>query len=73
VDAVRGTVRNPMTRQEVVDKARDLIAPVLGGSQTTTLIDAVLAIERLPSIRDLRPLLQHTRLRPSAPPAPAAL
>ncbi|HET9568904.1 MAG TPA: MmgE/PrpD family protein, partial [Vicinamibacterales bacterium] len=26
VDAVRGTVRNPMTRNEVVDKARDLIA-----------------------------------------------
>ena len=30
VEAVRGTVRNPMTRDEVVAKARDLIAPVLG-------------------------------------------
>ena len=30
VEAVRGTVRNPMTRAEVVEKARDLIAPVLG-------------------------------------------
>jgi hypothetical protein len=31
-----------MTRQEVVDKARDLIAPVLGAAQTGKLIDAVL-------------------------------
>src|SRR4029434_5164465 len=30
VEAVRGTVRNPMSRGEVVDKARDLIAPVVG-------------------------------------------
>ena len=27
VEAVRGTARNPMTRAEVVDKARDLMAP----------------------------------------------
>ena len=32
VEAVRGTVRNPMPRVEVVDKARDLIAPVLGAT-----------------------------------------
>ena len=30
VTAVRGTPRNPMTRDEVIDKARDLIAPVVG-------------------------------------------
>ena len=30
VTAVRGTPRNPMTREEVIDKARDLIAPVVG-------------------------------------------
>ena len=29
VDAVRGTPRNPMARAEVIDKARDLMAPVL--------------------------------------------
>jgi 2-methylcitrate dehydratase PrpD len=28
VEAVRGTVRNPMTRDEIADKARDLMAPV---------------------------------------------
>ena len=58
VDAVRGTIRNPMTRPEVVDKARDLIAPVLGADKTTRLIDRVFAIEKLASIRELRPLLQ---------------
>ena len=30
VSAVRGTPRNPMSRAEVIDKARDLTAPVLG-------------------------------------------
>ncbi len=30
ITAVRGTPRNPMTRAEVIDKARDLTAPVLG-------------------------------------------
>ena len=40
VEAVRGTVRNPMTRNEVVDKARDLIAPVIGPPTAQKLIDA---------------------------------
>ncbi|HUQ53506.1 MAG TPA: MmgE/PrpD family protein, partial [Gammaproteobacteria bacterium] len=30
VEAVRGTVRNPMSREEVVAKARDLVEPVFG-------------------------------------------
>ena len=47
VEAVRGTVRNPMTREEVVAKALDLIAPVLGTGNRSKLIDAVLAIETL--------------------------
>jgi 2-methylcitrate dehydratase PrpD len=58
VEAVRGTVRNPMTRAEVVDKARDLIAPVLGAATAQKLIDTLLAIESLKDIRALRPLLQ---------------
>ena len=45
VEAVRGTVRNPMPRGEVVDKARDLIAPVLGAATAQKLIDTLLAIE----------------------------
>jgi 2-methylcitrate dehydratase PrpD len=59
VEAVRGTVRNPMDRDEIVAKARDLIAPVLGAGTTEKLIDAVLAVETLADIRALRPLLQR--------------
>ncbi len=59
VEAVRGTVRNPMPRGEVVDKARDLIAPVLGTATTQKLIDALLALETVKDIRTLRPLLQR--------------
>ena len=58
VEAVRGTVRNPMPRGEVVDKARDLIAPVLGTATAQKLVDALLAIETVKDIRTLRPLLQ---------------
>jgi hypothetical protein len=58
VEAVRGTVRNPMTRTEVVDKARDLIAPVFGAATAQKLIDTVLGIETVKDVRTLRPLLQ---------------
>jgi 2-methylcitrate dehydratase PrpD len=57
---VRGTVDNPMTRDEVVDKARDLIAPVLGPATCSTLIDKLLALETLKDIRELRPALQRS-------------
>src|SRR5258707_7848621 len=36
---VRGTAENPMPREEVVAKARDLIAPVLGNATCATLIN----------------------------------
>jgi 2-methylcitrate dehydratase PrpD len=57
---VRGTAENPMTREEVVDKARDLIAPVLGSAVTTTLINKLLALETLRDVRELRPALQKS-------------
>jgi 2-methylcitrate dehydratase PrpD len=57
---VRGTADNPMTRDEVVDKARDLIAPVLGTSACSALISKLLAVETLQDIRELRPLLQRS-------------
>jgi len=60
VESVRGTPENPMTRDEVVAKARDLMAPVLGPAQTTSLIEKLLSLETLKSIRELRPLLQRT-------------
>jgi 2-methylcitrate dehydratase PrpD len=60
VEAVRGTVSNPMTRAEVVDKARDLIAPVLSAGKAQKLIDTLLAIEAVKDVRSLRSLLQRT-------------
>jgi 2-methylcitrate dehydratase PrpD len=57
---VRGTADNPMTREEVVDKARDLIAPVLGADITTTLINKLLALETVRDVRELRPALQKS-------------
>jgi len=57
---VRGTAENPMPREEVVAKARDLIAPVLGGATCSTLIDKVLVLETLKDIRELRPALQRS-------------
>jgi 2-methylcitrate dehydratase PrpD len=59
VEAVRGTVENPMSREEVVAKARDLMTPVLGAAIGAKLIDKVLALESAKDIRELRPLLQH--------------
>ncbi len=58
VESVRGTPENPMTREEVVAKSRDLMAPVLGDAATAKLIGRVLDLENLKNIRDLRPLLQ---------------
>ena len=59
VDNVRGTPKNPMTRDEIVAKAHDLIAPILGTAQCANLIERVLNLDRLKDIRELRPLLQR--------------
>jgi 2-methylcitrate dehydratase PrpD len=58
VQAVRGTADNPMPREEVVAKCRDLIAPILGPAKCATLIERVLGIESVGNVRDLRALLQ---------------
>ena len=58
IEAVRGTAENPMPRGEVVAKARDLMAPVLGAEKTAKLIDRVLDLERVKNVSELRPLLQ---------------
>jgi len=58
VDAVRGTVKNPMTSQEIADKARDLMGPFLGDEKTGRLIDAIFHLDALDDLRKLRPLLQ---------------
>jgi 2-methylcitrate dehydratase PrpD len=58
VDNVRGTMENPMPREEVIAKARDLIVPVLGAAVFAKLNDKVFAIEDVKSVLELRPLLQ---------------
>jgi 2-methylcitrate dehydratase PrpD len=59
VDNVRGTPKNPMTRDEIVAKAHDLIAPILGTAQCANLIERVLNLDRVKDIRELRLLLQR--------------
>src|SRR6195256_495765 len=59
VDNVRGTPKNPMTRDEIVAKARDLIAPILGLAQCANLIERVLNLDRVKDVRELRSLLQR--------------
>ena len=58
VDDVRGTPKNPMTRDEIVAKAHDLIVPILGTAQCANLVEKVLNVDRVENIRELRPLLQ---------------
>ena len=60
VMAVRGTPSNPMTREEVVLKARELMAPVLGTANAGSVIEKLLALENLKNILELRPLLERS-------------
>jgi hypothetical protein len=48
-----------MTKDEVVEKASDLITPVLGRDASNRLIETVFSIETVTDIRSLRRLLQH--------------
>ncbi len=58
VEHVRGTPENPMNREEVVAKARELMTPVLGAATCSTLIERILGLDGVKDVRDLRPLLQ---------------
>jgi len=58
VDNVRGTPENPMTREEVIAKARDLIAPILGSQKCTSLMHKIFDLEDVSNVREIRPLLQ---------------
>jgi 2-methylcitrate dehydratase PrpD len=60
VKAVRGTAENPMPREEVIAKSHDLMTPVLGAERCAKLIQATLNLEKLKSVRELRPWLQRT-------------
>jgi 2-methylcitrate dehydratase PrpD len=54
--AVRGTPSNPMTEDEVISKARDLLLPILGSGRAEGLIETVMRIEKLDNVALLRKL-----------------
>ena len=58
MEAVRGSLENPMERDEVLTKAIDLTTPVLGASKATQLADTVMNIEKVKDVREFRTLLQ---------------
>jgi 2-methylcitrate dehydratase PrpD len=60
VGPVLGTAANPMSREQLIAKSRDLMSPVLGESQTTRLIEKVMSLEKSSNISELRRLLQRT-------------
>ncbi|MHB8500365.1 MAG: MmgE/PrpD family protein [Candidatus Acidiferrales bacterium] len=57
---VRGTPENPMSRDEVVTKASDLISPILGATTCRKLVEKVLNLEVVKDVHELRPLLQRS-------------
>jgi 2-methylcitrate dehydratase PrpD len=59
VKSVRGTADNPMSDREVKDKARDLVAPVLGSDKCGKLLALVKNLERLENVRDLSAVLAN--------------
>jgi len=60
VDNVRGTPENPMTRDEIITKANDLMTPILGAAKSSKVIETVVRLEAVSDIRELRPLLQRS-------------
>ena len=57
VPFVRGFPSHPMTREDVTDKARELMWPVLGRNRADEVIDAVMNIERLKTAASILPLI----------------
>jgi 2-methylcitrate dehydratase PrpD len=59
-DSVRGTPENPMSRDEIVTKARDLVTPVFGAEKCNMFIEKIFKLDDVHDIRELRPLLQRS-------------
>jgi 2-methylcitrate dehydratase PrpD len=52
-----GTKENPLNTEQVSEKARILMAPVLGGKRTEEVIRRVNALEGVKDVRELQPFL----------------
>ncbi len=63
VTSVRGTVDNPLTREEVAEKGLFLMAPLLGEGRVRELIDRIWHLEQVENVRELRPLLSGPFLK----------
>jgi 2-methylcitrate dehydratase PrpD len=59
VKSVRGTADNPMNDQEVEDKARDLMTPVLGSEKCAKLFSLIKNLEQLANVRELSSVLAN--------------
>lgn len=57
VESVRGTVADPMSEEEVVAKAHDLLRQHLSEDESRDLIRRLLDYQAIDDVRDLRPLL----------------
>lgn len=55
--AAKGWYTNPQTRQDMEEKALDLMGPVLGPRRTRTLLAKLWSFERIGNVRALRKLL----------------
>jgi 2-methylcitrate dehydratase PrpD len=54
-----GTKENPLSTEQVNEKARLLMTPVLGAERTEELIRRLNALEKLKDVRELQPLLRN--------------
>jgi 2-methylcitrate dehydratase PrpD len=59
VKSVRGTAANPMATQEVENKARELVVPVMGSEKCEKLLALVRNLERVGNVRELRSVLAN--------------
>ena len=57
VEAVDGTAQKPMSEDQILDKGRDLMGPILGSERTEELVQSLLNPHKIDDVRDLRPLL----------------
>jgi 2-methylcitrate dehydratase PrpD len=53
----KGTIEDRMTRDEVEQKSKELMAPVLGDERAAKLIHTIWTLEMVRDMRELRPLL----------------
>lgn len=58
-DHPRGSPKHPATWEDVSAKARQSMAPILGGDRTEAVIDAVASLEELESVAGLTDLLRR--------------